>query len=425
MSKEHDFAFNISNISKKIALDIRKNKIVYIDDVNKIEVNKDLNLRCLCCDQILICKEGDINIKHFAHKINECEVERNTENKNNESVYHKCAKKIICLYLRLGNTLVMKRICSKCDNLYEVEISQKYCYVIEEYSGIFKDKEYRADIALIENNTLAYGVLRTKCLIEIKYKHSQSNRPEPWYEIDALEILEKFNDMSRVDHYMHLIDIRKDIICGEKKCYSVREIAKKLRYYELKENDKYNDLVIKFNNKEIKYSVFWNLFVDNKTENDFYYRILTEKEKCIKCGYFFRASFERVYCKRCYAQIMTKYDLIPIIENNKSYNILDLISHSKQSNSYNILDCIFNVEIIDDLVIPEIIERLKDEYVINENEISFFHLCLICGQENEGCVKYYGKRKPICLGCYKFYEFYYNFNAKDVLRGDCIKICMS
>jgi hypothetical protein len=173
----------------------------------KAEKNK--NYKCIGCQQKLILKKGNIRKCHFAHY---SETNCFYFEHPNESELHKEAKHKLASWLKQQKKIYIFMECcqtkydgNKCgyeadEPTIEYEENDK---VEIEYRDI--NNKYVADIAVINNNKVKY-------IFEIKNTHATITdvRPEPWFEIDALEII-KHKDIE--DVYLTCIRDNKNRYC--------------------------------------------------------------------------------------------------------------------------------------------------------------------------------------------------------------------
>ena len=150
---------------------------------------KNKNYKCIGCQQKLILKKGKIRKCHFAHY---SETNCFYFEHPNESDLHKEAKHKLASWLKQQKKIDIFMECcqtkydgNKCryeadEPTIEYEENDK---VEIEYRDI--NNKYIADIAVINNNKVKY-------IFEIKNTHSTITdvRPEPWFEIEALAIIQ-------------------------------------------------------------------------------------------------------------------------------------------------------------------------------------------------------------------------------------------
>jgi len=154
----------------------------------KAEKNK--NYKCIGCQQKLILKKGKIRKCHFAHY---SETNCFYFEHPNESELHKEAKHKLASWLKQQKKIDIFMEC--CQTKYD---GNKCGYEADEPTIEYEENdkveiEYRdtnnkyiADIAVINNNKVKY-------IFEIKNTHATITdvRPEPWFEIEALEIIQQ------------------------------------------------------------------------------------------------------------------------------------------------------------------------------------------------------------------------------------------
>jgi hypothetical protein len=191
------------------------------------------NYQCICCNEFLTFKKGDIRIPHFAHLSN--------TNCNGESFEHKLAKYLLKYILKNNIELVINNGC--CGDKYKNKIKlnsnnmrvlNKYfeyngiwkqpegedsgCDIINpeieiEYSFKYGDNTKHADVAIVADNQpyIIFEVCNTNPTLE-------ENRPNniPWFEIDANEIINNYNKLLDSDS-IELQCIRKCTQCIERK----------------------------------------------------------------------------------------------------------------------------------------------------------------------------------------------------------------
>jgi len=151
--------------------------------------NKKDEYSCPDCRKDLILCQGEIRVPYFRHKVdtvNPC----NYYNKPSESQIHKDAKLLMKMLLDKKTPVLFNRNCTNCKKNEEFEIPE-----ISETSNI--QNEYRFDYNGIKIADVAYiDAGEIVCLFEIcnTHKTSSENRPEPWFEIDALTLIGIAND---------------------------------------------------------------------------------------------------------------------------------------------------------------------------------------------------------------------------------------
>jgi hypothetical protein len=145
--------------------------------VRPSHASKGVKYSCIECDSPVIFKSGKIKRPHFAHKPGSlCSY----YNRCNESQIHKEAKLGLRQYLSEGNVLTIIRNCIKCRDRVKVKREESETVVCE---YVAPDK-CRYDVCILDSSN------NHRCVLEVKHTHeTTSYRPEPWYELDAFEIL--------------------------------------------------------------------------------------------------------------------------------------------------------------------------------------------------------------------------------------------
>ena len=152
--------------------------------------NKKDEYICPECNKDLILVQGEIRVHHFRHKfdnVNPCHHYSNP----NETQIHKDAKMLMKTLLEKNVNISFIRNCKTCKKNDEFEIPP-----ITDTSSIQLEHRFDyngtkiADVAYIDDGEIV-------CIFEIYHSHKtdKENRPEPWFEIDALFLINVVNDM--------------------------------------------------------------------------------------------------------------------------------------------------------------------------------------------------------------------------------------
>jgi hypothetical protein len=164
-------------------------KLGAIDKTTKkyvLPCNADKKNKYFCpdCEKDLIFKKGQVKAPHFAHyKTNDpC----NYYNHPSESQIHKDAKMALKSLLdNHKNIIIEHKKCKNCCNIEKLTIKYTENDKIElEHYFEFNNSKKIADVAFLSMNTVKY-------IFEIFNTHrtSSENRPEPWFEFDAKELI--------------------------------------------------------------------------------------------------------------------------------------------------------------------------------------------------------------------------------------------
>ena len=213
----------------------------------KIATKGKNKYKCPCCEKDVIFKKGLIKQPHFAHykSDNPCYY----YDKPNESQIHKDAKLLLKTLLDNKCEICFHRECNNCrfeeptifeDNISKNDYNENTQAIIE-YKFMFNNSNRSADVAFIENDNIKY-------IFEICYKNktTEENRPEPWFEINAEELINKINSGEIIDENGNInIKCVRNYKCDM--CISYEEIENKRmnlyykNYYKekIEENEKF------------------------------------------------------------------------------------------------------------------------------------------------------------------------------------------
>ena len=159
--------------------------------VYPIIANKIDDYSCPDCHKDLILCQGNIRLHHFRHKIDEINPCHHYNNPT-ESQIHKDAKMLMKTLLEKNVNISFIRNCQTCKKNDEFEIP-----TITDTSSIQLEHKFDyngtkiADVVYIDNGEII-------CIFEICHTHKtdKEKRPEPWFEIDALSLINLANDMN-------------------------------------------------------------------------------------------------------------------------------------------------------------------------------------------------------------------------------------
>jgi len=188
-----------------------------------------------CLRNILLCKGTKIP-PYFRHKQEETPC--NYYNHSSESSYHKEGKLLIKQLLEKKLLTTVYRKCNSCEKLDEFdipEISESSSVVIE-YRFNHKNSSKSADVAYIDNGELL-------CIFEICYKNKtkEEDRPEPWFEMEAVKVI---NDINNNNIVFNCIRYFKCDNCIEKERI-IEEIENKIKLEREKERLKKEQMIEK------------------------------------------------------------------------------------------------------------------------------------------------------------------------------------
>jgi hypothetical protein len=167
---------------------------------------------CPECRKDLILCQGQVNIHHFRHNvdsINPC----NYYNNPGETALHKDAKELMKSILNKCMHITMNRKCSQCSNnniAIEIKTQNDNTSTELEYRFEYLGSSKIADVAYLHNGNIKY-------IFEIcnTHKTSEEDRPEPWFEIDAIKFIKSFGENSNQIIFIDCIRIIKSNIYSD------------------------------------------------------------------------------------------------------------------------------------------------------------------------------------------------------------------
>jgi hypothetical protein len=204
------------------AINKKTREYVYPKNANK----KD-EYCCPECDKDLILRQGNIRIHHFVHKFTESEP-CNYYTTPTESQIHRAAKLLLKTLLDKKEKIsfIRKCCCCKKDEEFEIPETTETSIIQLEYRFEYDGLKI-ADVAYIENGEIV-------CIFEICHTHKtqSENRPEPWFEIDALSLIHNVNNANNSSIKINCIRCEKceECIQHEKDNIEKRERATDILY---------------------------------------------------------------------------------------------------------------------------------------------------------------------------------------------------
>jgi hypothetical protein len=154
--------------------------------------NKTDEYICIDCKRDLILCQGEKRIHYFRHynEKDPCMIYKNPS----ESQIHKDGKLLLKKILETINEIKFIRKCKNCKEIIEKEIpkrNEKTMIEIEK-PFIYYGKKV-GDVVQSENDNII--------IYEIYYTHrtEEKNRPEPWFEIEAIKLINKVNNLENLE----------------------------------------------------------------------------------------------------------------------------------------------------------------------------------------------------------------------------------
>jgi hypothetical protein len=149
--------------------------------------------KCPDCDEDLILRRGKKLAPHFAHFAKKVERPCYYYHKPSESQIHKDAKQLLKTLLERKVFITIVRRCQECDMMiasdsYPDDETDEFT-VYTEYKFEHNKSIKSADVALI------YNKKSSSIIFEIYQTHrtAEKDRPEPWYEINAKDLIIQAN----------------------------------------------------------------------------------------------------------------------------------------------------------------------------------------------------------------------------------------
>ncbi len=181
---------------RKLTLTHAKN-LINLGAINKetkkyetpLFANKKNKYKCPDCNQDVILRQGEVRKYHFAHYNSTDDSPRlcNYYNHPGESQIHKHAKELLKAALEHKSCKIFKE-CDECGNKTYTEFSKSESDTVRvECPFTWEDKSRKvADVAIFDNEGYVTAIF------EVFYTHKtkEEDRPEPWYEFSALELIE-------------------------------------------------------------------------------------------------------------------------------------------------------------------------------------------------------------------------------------------
>lgn len=271
-------------------------------DTNKYESPRDASKAnkyiCPDCKKDVIVKKGDIRVHHFAHYKDDNPCTYYTH--PSESQIHKDAKLIFKALFDNNHHINILCKCIQCKinkiKTYKKESSESRSQDIKiEYRFDHNNSPKIADIAYLENNNL-------HSIFEIYHTHrtKSENRPEPWFEIDATDIL---NAIRESGHDLYIFKCVRNKICDDciilNKQKEILKQQERERHREIERQNKERAEKLKLemiqrqmeeDAKRIKRYEELDLKFNNYIPEPIVKKVLVSSKSCPKCKIFQKCS---------------------------------------------------------------------------------------------------------------------------------------
>jgi len=149
----------------------------------KDETGKKIEWVCPVCTTDADLRKGDINVHHFAHRTKKsCSYFE----RPGESDLHKAAKEEIKNRYEAGLDFEVVKLCDSCrscsNKIIDTSTIKGARKAITEDPFDTTNKRLHADVGLYIDEQLT-------CIVEIVHTHKTEQRPEPWVELRAVDVL--------------------------------------------------------------------------------------------------------------------------------------------------------------------------------------------------------------------------------------------
>lgn len=192
---------------------IHKQTGAYVRAANAVK-SKTNGYMCPECEKVVIPRQGKILRHHFAHKKSNAPC--TYYNHPSESQIHKDAKMLLKNVLENGAAILVVRWCNTCAvaSIINITINARSRIVLE-HGFRYNDKQKYADVACLDDDKLCY-------VFEICHTHAtcEGERPEPWFEIDAMSFIEHVNNVSNTSNQFDTFQV---VCTRNMQCQSCRD----------------------------------------------------------------------------------------------------------------------------------------------------------------------------------------------------------
>ncbi len=205
MSSDEAVAPKLSKIKKKTS---RTNNLINLGAINKktktyetpLFADKKNKYYCPDCCQDVILKQGEIRRYHFAHKAEISDKQTNPDggcnyyNHPGESQIHKHAKELLKVALERKKCKI-SRACMACGEelVFDLPKPKKTDEVRVECAFEWSEGARKvADVAIVDKDEFMMFIFE----VCNTHKTKEEDRPEdvPWYELDALSLIEAIEE---------------------------------------------------------------------------------------------------------------------------------------------------------------------------------------------------------------------------------------
>ena len=238
-----------------------------------LSASKNDKYICPICKKDVLFAQGLINKSHFKHASNS----KCSHYNGGESALHYNGKRLLKDMLE-NKTVEIHHECLKCKETESFEIPNNTINnVIIEYRFIYDERQRSADVALLNKNGNPIA------MFEVVYTHKtkENDRPEPWFEISAVEI----NELD-INNNNYVLNCERRYFCDECKEQNAIEYKNQQEIYRVaREEQMERDRIARESQRERDRIIQeTNLFIKNKIIHSKTYKIILIdlKEKVVR-----------------------------------------------------------------------------------------------------------------------------------------------
>jgi hypothetical protein len=190
----------------------------------KDENGKKNEWTCPVCETRADLKKGDIKVHHFAHHVKKsCSYFE----RPGESDLHKAAKEEIKNRYEGGAQFKVVRKCHSCHcrskTILDTSLLNGMRRAINEDPYDPTNKRLHSDVSLYHDGKL-------NCIVEIVHTHTTEQRPEPWVEIKAIDVIENTDTSGNITFYC-----KRQYTCSICEAKEKERLAEQIRIREERE----------------------------------------------------------------------------------------------------------------------------------------------------------------------------------------------
>ena len=188
------------------------------------ENGKKKEWTCPVCESRADLRKGPIKVHHFAHRVKKsCSYFEHP----GESDLHKAAKEEIKNRYEGGAQFKVVRKCHSCHScsktILDTSLLNGMRRAINEDPYDPTNKRLHSDVSLYHDGKL-------NCIVEIVHTHTTEQRPEPWVEIKAIDVIENTDTSGNITFYC-----KRQYTCSICEAKEKERLAEQIRIREERE----------------------------------------------------------------------------------------------------------------------------------------------------------------------------------------------